>query len=145
MTAELGYFKDEKCNRNGCKGIIIEKYASFDEGCSCHICPPCGFCTVSRSYCEDCGWNGREKQQKQYDDYYAKNPVRFHEIPKERVLDKTKIDYKIYSHSNSSMQLVGVYPENLSRKEVFEKVKGTFGGRFTRFENGEFEFISYTD
>jgi len=39
----------------------------------------------------------------------------------------------------------GVYPEGATSKDVEARVRGTFGGRFTRFGNGEFEYVAYTD
>jgi len=56
-----GYEKGDKCNRNGCVGIIDEH--DTDEVCSCHINPPCSHCTTSRAYCDVCGWDGYEEQQ----------------------------------------------------------------------------------
>lgn len=56
----LGIYKGEKCNRNGCEGIIDEY--EKDGGCSCHINPPCSYCEEDAAYCEACGWSGREEQ-----------------------------------------------------------------------------------
>lgn len=51
---ELGFVKGEVCNRDGCNGIIDEHEK---EGCcSCHINPPCGYCTTDTAYCPDCNW-----------------------------------------------------------------------------------------
>src|ERR1035437_2315837 len=59
----LGYLKDERCNRNNCDGIINEHPK---EGCcSCHINPPCSFCTTANQYCPVCGWDGYEEQLEQ--------------------------------------------------------------------------------
>lgn len=55
-----GYFKTEKCNRNGCEGIIEEN--PVQTSCTCFINPPCSHCVNSRSYCPDCGWDGYEEQ-----------------------------------------------------------------------------------
>ena len=41
---DLGYFKGEKCNRNGCNGIIDEHEKEGE--CTCHINPPCSYCTT---------------------------------------------------------------------------------------------------
>ena len=32
-----------------------------------------------------------------------------------------------------------------NQSEIREKVKGTFGGRFTRFNDYSFEYVAYTD
>ena len=39
----------------------------------------------------------------------------------------------------------GVYPAALSREEVENEVRGTFGGRFEYFKDGKFKYIAYTD
>lgn len=56
-----------------------------------------------------------------------------------------KIEFVCKSHSNSSMIKEGTYPEAMSRNEVEEVVKGTFGGRFDHFGGGRFKYIAYTD
>ncbi len=38
-----GFDAGDVCNRNGCSGVIIEGKREGD--CSCHINPPCSFCT----------------------------------------------------------------------------------------------------
>jgi hypothetical protein len=39
----------------------------------------------------------------------------------------------------------GTYPPGMTQEEVRKQVDGSFGGRFTEFGNGRFEFIAYTD
>lgn len=53
-----GFEKGEICNRDDCKGIIQEK--DLDGGCSCHINPPCGYCTTPKEYCPICDWDAEE-------------------------------------------------------------------------------------
>ena len=53
LSINLGDDDGEKCNRNGCDGIIETREA---ENCSCHINPPCSACTSPRNYCDKCGW-----------------------------------------------------------------------------------------
>lgn len=50
----------ETCNRNGCKGILLEH--DTDTSCSCHINPPCSHCVDDRAYCPACEWEGSEDQ-----------------------------------------------------------------------------------
>ena len=57
---DLGYFKGEKCNRNGCNGIIDEHEKEGE--CTCHINPPCSYCTTQTSYCPKCGWSASEEE-----------------------------------------------------------------------------------
>lgn len=51
---EEGVFEGELCNREGCQGII--ETTEKDGCCSCHINPPCGYCTTQNEFCEECGW-----------------------------------------------------------------------------------------
>jgi len=64
---------------------------------------------------------------------------------RDRELDSSKIDWKCHGHTHFSMLKVGVYPDGTTQKQVLEKVKGTFGGRFTKFGDGRFEYIAHTD
>jgi hypothetical protein len=60
-------------------------------------------------------------------------------------LDKTKIDYRIYGHSHASQLCAGVYPKGTTREQVEQMCKGSFGGRFERFQDGQFVYVAYTD
>lgn len=140
----LGYAEGDVCNRNGCVGEI-DSHPS--ENCSCHIHPPCGSCTSPRNFCPVCDWQEKDDplvvmEVTKYglwgNDF---SPV----AHKKRVLDPTKIDYTIEGHTNSSQKCIGVYPEGATSKEVEQRVKGTFGGRFERFGGGHFTYIAYTD
>ena len=62
-----------------------------------------------------------------------------------RNLDPTKVDWRSLPHSSCSMIKEGVYPLSTPKAEVYELVKGTFGGRFAHFGDGKFKFIAYTD
>lgn len=141
-TQQLGYNAGETCNRNGCNGVITEH--ETDLTCSCHVSPPCSYCTDSRDYCPKCGWDGREDQIEQQskvkvEPLFNFKSKTFHD------LDKTKIDWIYEHHTHFSMIKKGVYPIGTTEKEVYEEVKGTFGGRFEQFGNGTFKFIAYTD
>ena len=137
-----GYFKNEICNREGCTGVIDEIEL---EGCSCHNNPPCSYCTTNKGYCDTCGWDGEEEQNKlnagatrDEVETFVKgtrtNKIKYEYNWKPKRLedlDKTKVDWIAETHTYSSMKKIGVYP--------------AFGGRFTRFDKGEFEYIAYTD
>jgi hypothetical protein len=56
--SKIGYIKGEKCNRNGCDGIINE--IEVGDGCSCHINPPCSYCCNLNQYCDECGWENEQ-------------------------------------------------------------------------------------
>jgi hypothetical protein len=138
-----GVSKGEICNRNGCTGIIDEH--EKEGSCSCHIHPPCGYCETDKSYCPVCDWSA-EEERAEYEKEYSKNTKPFEYKQKTFAdLDRTKIDWITESHTHFTMKKKGVYPEGATRQDVIEKVKGTFGGRFNKFDNGEFEYIAYTD
>lgn len=63
--------------------------------------------------------------------------------------DPTRINWHSRGHTHFSMKKIGVAPASMSRSEVEEKLRGTFGGRFERWrEAGShtwFEYIAYTD
>lgn len=141
---EINYEEGEICNRNGCKGIIkcYEK-----DTCSCHINPPCSSCTEPRAYCETCKWDELEevREKESLHTNICKELSWGVKIKTLSDLDNTKIDYIVEGHSNSSQKVIGVYPEGTSMEEVEKIAKGSWGGRFKRFENGNFVYIAYTD
>lgn len=51
-STEIGLLPGDQCNRNGCTGIIQD---DREGQCSCHINPPCGFCTDDSYSCDMCG------------------------------------------------------------------------------------------
>ena len=77
-----GYTKGDKCNRNGCEGVIDE----HDDGlsCSCHINPPCSHCENHDQYCPECGWSNVEDEKeanKQRRIRYAEEEKRMSQRP----------------------------------------------------------------
>lgn len=161
---DLGYAKGEKCNRNGCEGILLE-HAS-DRGCSCHINPPCSYCTDAREYCNECGWEGREEQidyekeqAKKYSTPEYQESFRlerleqderdkaFWDMVKGKAPRPTELVYRNSSHTHFSMIKEGVYPADMPFEKLYQQIQGTFGGRFEihNKETGHFKFIAYTD
>ncbi|GAB2798916.1 hypothetical protein GCM10027040_27330 [Halomonas shantousis] len=144
----VGYEVGETCNRHGCQGVIQE--IDPDGCCSCHISPPCGYCTAPREHCPECEWR-LEDDETTFNDFRV-GPVKLdgawtHYRP--RPLNPSKIDWRSKSHTHSSMIKEGVYPQSVDddkdRAAVLKEVEGTFGGRFKHFGNGRFEYIAYTD
>ena len=158
-----GYSNGESCNRNGCDGIIKEH--EKEGGCSCHINPPCGYCTEPNAYCETCGWDAKEEQHeydkqqteayKKNEPYYARRQKEFDEardlfykkyrgeVPAE------KLEIRSESHTHFTMKVIGVFPKGSeSCQSLLPKIRGTFGGRFTTSideSSYRFEYIAYTD
>lgn len=157
---EHGLFKGEQCNRNGCAGIIDEH--STETSCSCHINPPCSHCTDSREYCPVCEWEGTDERalasketpeiQKRNAEHYRRQSEEF-EQRRNSFLRKfqghesiTELEIWPEMHTHFSMIKKGVFPKGTeTRSSIEPKVKGTFGGRFTRFTDTTFEYIAYTD
>lgn len=152
-----GYAKGETCNRNGCEGIIHEH--DTDGSCSCHINPPCSHCTTSREYCSECDWDGYEEQQELdrialssiNQEYYKKQNEEFQK-QRESFYKKyrgdeeiTQFEYRRESHTHFSMKIIGVHPEGFDLSSKMDKIRGTFGGRFTNKTKTTFEYIAYTD
>ncbi len=151
-----GIEKGEICNRNSCKGIIDEH--EKETGCSCHINAPCGSCERDYSFCPECDWNAEDERTS----YHISDKDRKYYIEQNRKFQEARdkfynlyhsselvseFNYRSESHSNSSMKKIGYFPIGTSRVEIIAKVRGTFGGRFNRFneEIGRFEYIAYTD
>lgn len=138
---DLGYAEGDTCGRDGCAGVIA---LHRSENCTCHINPPCGSCMSLRGFCPVCDWQEKDDPLVIMEVTTIHVFSGFRERTK-RILDPTKIDWRVESHSNSSQLCIGVYPEGTTSKEVEAKVKGTFGGRFNHFANGRFEYVAYTD
>lgn len=114
--------------------------------CTCHISPPCSACTDRQLECDKCGYQPEEPDYKDLLVTPILNGIgismREH---KPQPLDNTKIDYRVKMHTGFSQICEGVYPIGTTMKEVEEKVRGSFGGRFEHFGNGKFKYIAYTD
>ncbi len=135
---DAGIYEGETCARDGCEGVIETRNV---ECCSCHISPPCSACTEPRNYCDKCGWEESDDEKPPLPIYTGKP----WEPPKPRELDPTKIDWHSFEHTHFSMIKRGVYPEGATEADVRKLINGTFGGRFSYFGNGRFEFVAYTD
>lgn len=151
---EEGIFKGDVCNRNGCHGII-DKHKK-DGCCSCHINPPCGYCTTDTSFCPKCGWSAQEEMEQidmtPYNSDWYDDIMKAQEAKRMDILAKMrhekpidKIEWLSESHTHFSMIKKGVYPNGMTRADVRKEVDGTFGGRFRVFDKNVFEFIAYTD
>lgn len=153
---EEGIEKGEVCNRNGCDGII--ESAGKEGSCSCHINPPCSYCTTSDEFCPKCGWDAAEEQRMaeqhvkiidkskdvhNLEDYRKRKEIL--DAQMRGLLPITELHYEIIPHTHFTQIIRGIYPDGMTKEAVRKKIDGTFGGRFTSFENNRFEFIAYTD
>lgn len=60
-------------------------------------------------------------------------------------MSEKRITRIVTNHSNSSQKVTGTYVEGVTREEVEDLVKGSFGGRFEKFGDGKYVYIAYTD
>lgn len=58
---KLGIEEGETCNRDGCQGRIEYLPDESAGCCSCHINPPCSYCTSTKPECPICGWRQEEE------------------------------------------------------------------------------------
>lgn len=139
----IGYEVGDVCGRSGCAGVIAE--APREGCCSCHISPPCASCTEPREYCPECDWQAKDDEEPIND--YLVRPNHRAEWGKwrPRPLDPTKIDYRTHPHTHFTQICEGVCPTGTTQREVEEKVRGTFGGRFERWTGSTFRYVAYTD
>lgn len=157
---EYGVVKGEQCNRGGCVGIIDEH--EKEGSCSCHINPPCGYCTTDTAFCPVCDWDCSDETEPVIDPEVAKRNQEYYQQENEkwqaardlfynRFNGKEpieKLEMRTESHTHFTQKVIGVFPAGTETKDtLLSKVKGTFGGRFTRFEStvGRFEYIADTD
>ena len=118
-----GYSKGELCNRNGCNGIIEEPPK---EGCcTCHINPPCSYCTTQTAYCPECGWSA-EDEENAYLEKHAKaqTPFVYHYKTDQQLFDELKdgeFGYVRLDSGRSFIRLKGKHP-GMTNKEIFEKL-----------------------
>ena len=143
--SDFGYSEGDVCARDGCQGVIALEQA---KDCSCHISAPCWNHENADMHCNDCGWRAADDPLcvREISSISMGGPVPYIET-KPRVLDPTKIDWVAKLHTNSSMIKEGVFPIGMPSEDVEKEVRGTFGGRFERFnkETGHFKYIAYTD
>lgn len=151
----IGIEKGEKCNRDGCGGIIDEH--ETDTSCSCHINPPCSHCVDSREFCPVCGWEGRDEQNKPVvtqsaQEFYNKL-MDEHDKRRDSFYLKfngkaniDKLEMMLEEHTHFSQIVKGVFPTGTETKDsLLPKVIGSFGGRWRTFTENTFEYVAYTD
>ena len=141
---KVGIEEGDTCARDPghCMGVIeIEK----PENCSCDISAPCSACTSCRHHCPVCGW--REEDDVCANDHIVNldRDTGTYRAWSYRPLQPGTFDWHSLEHTHFSMVKRGVYPPDMTREQVEAKVRGTFGGRFNYFGNGEFEYVAYTD
>jgi len=151
----IGNETGELCNRDGCKGIIEEH--EKEGSCSCHINPPCSYCVDDAHYCPECDWQGID-DQKSHGNVFFEKAAFYEKILNDYSEARTnfykkyhsgdpveKLEYRIESHTHFSQKVIGMFPKDMPRSEITDKIKGTFGGRYEKLGETRFEYIAYTD
>ncbi len=63
-SAPLGLEEGQQCLRSYdgeiCLGVIRLEPDDAKGGCSCHVSPPCSYCTSTMPECPGCGWREEE-------------------------------------------------------------------------------------
>jgi len=147
---EIGLVSGEKCNRDGCNGIMHE--IDDDSSCSCHICPPCSHCVDVRFQCDECGYetetpsyseiNSKEASTIGIPDYFRwkSTEEKFNEL-KDNEFGYVTICGKYYW-----MEAKGKYPEGMTTEEILSKFNTCFGYKWLKAPcNGQFHLKYYTD
>lgn len=152
---EEGLLKGETCNRDGCTGIIDA--TDKDGCCSCHINPPCSYCTTQTEFCPVCGWDVNDdidvnqptpdqlaRWSNEALERHKQEDLFWHKYRTGENIDK--LDIRHESHTHFSMIKIGVFPKGTeTMQSILNQVRGTFGGRFERFTDYSFKYIAYTD
>lgn len=146
-----GILKGEKCNRDGCDGIID---AQEKEGCcSCHINPPCGYCTTPSEYCPECGWSAEEEQREYLKEYAKRTKVSYQYQYKsdEQLFKELKngvFGYiRVVSGGHTIVRLKGKHP-NMTTKEIYSKLnlyENPHMPRMKKFTESMFELTYFCD
>ena len=147
---ELGYFKGETCNRNGCKGIIEEH--EKEGSCTCHINPPCTYCTTPSEYCPECGWDAEDEQAEYWKEYsQTQVPTIYQYKSEEQLFNELKDGEFGYIHVASGSHIIvrlrGKHP-NMTAKEIYAKLnlhENPNMPRMKLFTETEFELTYFCD
>lgn len=149
MIESVGLIEGDICNRNGCKGKMVEK----DDGgcCSCHINPPCSYCVNKEYYCSECGEEVGPPEDKGSSSLPTNNdPSPWWRVksPKERFdeLPEGKFGYVTIAGKYYWMEYWGKYPEGMGVSDIVSKFNTCFGYKWIKFpEGGVFHIKVYTD
>lgn len=130
-----------------CKHLNITSRPKHDDSCcSCHINPPCSYCTDLIEYCTDCG--EEIEQECNITNSYNKDHTRFFD----RKFTPVKCGngfitgYQCDGRSGSTMVFEGTYIGDVTNTNLLEYFgTGTFGHRFGYCGGGNFKFTKITD
>lgn len=93
-TIELGVIKGEQCNRDGCAGIIDEH--EKEGSCSCHINPPCGYCTNDSAFCPVCDWQAGDDPVEKIDPEVEKRNQEYYKRESEKWTANRNLFWQVY-------------------------------------------------
>lgn len=150
-----GLIEGDKCNRNGCAGIM--EAVDADTSCSCHINPPCSHCVDMEYECNKCGFlveSPNHEPASKSDPhkpnksgwYLRKTPEELFAELKEK-WDGKSIDYVDKTPRDNYYFMIkkGLYPEGTTKEDIKSLFNLCFGYAYLNMENGVFEIKYYTD
>ncbi|MCM1170203.1 MAG: hypothetical protein NC324_09750 [Bacteroides sp.] len=144
VETTYGMSEGEICGRDGCKGIIAKR--KIEGSCSCHINPPCAYCTTPKEYCPECGWDASEEID--YSDHVEVTPF-VYRTPKEcfERLKDGEFGYVVWNTFPGGMIVKGKHP-NMGMQEILKRLgcadKYSMA-QFKEFTDKEFKVSYYTD
>ena len=124
-------------------GKLVEKHSG--DGCSCHISPPCSYCTGTKLVCDECGEAAPEET------YRAVGGDLYERLSTKRPMadlgdGKKLFDYDYDSRSGSTMVYSGKYEGSVTPEDVLKYFgDGTFGHRGPSLRDGRFHYTKITD
>jgi hypothetical protein len=144
----IGFYEGDTCNRDGCDGVIEKDRDEITTGCSCHLTPPCGYCTAME-ICPKCDWSAEEEADAEAAKHPKPKPSTW-EYKRKTIddLDKSKIDWYISDSWHSGMEVTGVYPEGTKMQDILTALRVSENPnmpRFKRFGDGIFIVRYFTD
>lgn len=117
-----------------------------DSCCSCHINPPCSYCTDQELHCLDCGEVTEEYEP------YSSLTSGVQEVWKPKPFTPEPCGngfitgYGYDGRSGSTMVFKGAYTGEVTNEDLLKYFgTGTFGHRFGSCSGGHFTFTKITD
>lgn len=120
--SEFGTLKGDVCGRSGCIGVIDEH--PKEGSCTCHLNPPCSYCTTPNQYCPECGWEAEDdmieyislRPKYKVPEFIYKSPQeRYNELP------DGVFRYVYTQIEKTFVEVKGKHP-NMSRNEICQRL-----------------------
>ena len=148
MSDSHGLTSGDVCNRDSCKGLMIEQ--DKDTCCSCHINPPCSHCVDMIYECDECGSETEPPSLESTSTTRVNTDSPWMRIktPQEvfNGLPDDVFGYITIPGAYYWMEYKGKYPESMGSADIVEKFNTCFGYKWIKEPgNGVFHIKVYTD